>query len=203
MTHSVLIEIHGVKVEAVSGGYHLGEPGVYIPISYLNSMSDAEIGAIIRAAKADAEFASCVNLADNVLVGGSHRKLGYPIACFMEEYGDIVEMSRRWAGQNHDIDEMLYRVDLALGRSGNKKNIPEKRRQMGKNRDRIFVDIGKRDGFKCVNCGTVEMLQIDHVVPLILGGDNSMENLQFLCQGCNMRKGEKVTERALFSMMVK
>lgn len=49
-------------------------------------------------------------------------------------------------------------------------------------------------GFKCQACGAkpnkdndVE-LQIDHVVPVILGGGNEVSNLQVLCSACNSSK---------------
>ena len=35
-------------------------------------------------------------------------------------------------------------------------------------------------------------LHIDHVFPASRGGDSSFENLQFLCQDCNLRKSDKL-----------
>lgn len=42
-------------------------------------------------------------------------------------------------------------------------------------------------GNKCLRCGKNEVT-IDHVVPLSLGGSNSIDNLQPLCQSCNCSK---------------
>ncbi|HEX2077710.1 MAG TPA: HNH endonuclease [Longimicrobium sp.] len=55
-------------------------------------------------------------------------------------------------------------------------------------RDRIF----RRDGHRCVYCGTVfpaEQLSLDHVQPRMRGGDNSEGNLVTACHACNTRKG--------------
>lgn len=52
-------------------------------------------------------------------------------------------------------------------------------------RDEVF----QRDGHRCVSCGTSANLTIDHRKPRSHGGDNSLENLQTLCRGCNSRKG--------------
>lgn len=41
----------------------------------------------------------------------------------------------------------------------------------------------------CLNCDSKTDLEIDHVVPLALGGNNSLINLQVLCASCNRSKG--------------
>ncbi len=47
----------------------------------------------------------------------------------------------------------------------------------------------RRDGGRCVACGSEELLQFDHVIPLALGGASTAENLQLLCAPCNRDKG--------------
>jgi hypothetical protein len=46
-----------------------------------------------------------------------------------------------------------------------------------------------RDGLACLRCGSKTELSIDHIKPLVCGGDNSFENLQTLCKACNSAKG--------------
>ena len=46
----------------------------------------------------------------------------------------------------------------------------------------------RRDGGMCQACG-LEGNHVDHIVPRRLGGDDSLNNLQLLCQNCNLRKG--------------
>jgi 5-methylcytosine-specific restriction endonuclease McrA len=53
-------------------------------------------------------------------------------------------------------------------------------------RDRVL----NRDGHCCQRCGQGEgKLHVDHIVPKRLGGSDLMENLQTLCQMCNLSKG--------------
>jgi hypothetical protein len=53
----------------------------------------------------------------------------------------------------------------------------------------------KRDGFKCVLCGKTsddDRLEIDHIVPIVAGGNNNINNLRTLCSECN--KGKMLLE---------
>lgn len=60
-------------------------------------------------------------------------------------------------------------------------------------RERILL----RDGC-CQQCGETEgQMHIDHIVPKRLGGTDHDENLQQLCQKCNLRKGGAFFEAAL------
>lgn len=57
----------------------------------------------------------------------------------------------------------------------------------------------ERDGFSCVFCGrTVRdgaRLEIDHRLPVALGGKSVLENLQTLCFECNRGKGRRLVAR--------
>lgn len=46
-------------------------------------------------------------------------------------------------------------------------------------------------GNKCLQCGSVERVEMDHVVPIAKGGRHVVENLQPLCRSCNGAKGIK------------
>lgn len=58
---------------------------------------------------------------------------------------------------------------------------------------REVVDaVYKRDGGRCVYCGSVENLHLDHIIPFSRGGATNVENLQLLCQKCNLEKSNKI-----------
>jgi 5-methylcytosine-specific restriction endonuclease McrA len=48
-----------------------------------------------------------------------------------------------------------------------------------------------RHGRSCRYCGSTDRLHVDHIRPIARGGSNSLWNLQFLCQDCNLRKGAR------------
>ena len=51
--------------------------------------------------------------------------------------------------------------------------------------------IYERDGYRCVYCGSLERLSIDHIIPLDSRGPHCEENLVVACRRCNGSKGTK------------
>lgn len=56
----------------------------------------------------------------------------------------------------------------------------------------VVDTVWNRDGGKGVYCGSNENLHLDHIIPFSKGGDTSVENLQLLCQKCNLEKSNKI-----------
>lgn len=44
---------------------------------------------------------------------------------------------------------------------------------------------------RCVACGSVDRLEVDHIHPVSRGGSDDPANLQVLCKSCNTSKGAK------------
>lgn len=54
-------------------------------------------------------------------------------------------------------------------------------------REEVFAIHGKR----CKQCGAVDRIEIDHIVPYSKGGPDEIGNYQPLCKPCNVRKGAR------------
>jgi 5-methylcytosine-specific restriction endonuclease McrA len=58
--------------------------------------------------------------------------------------------------------------------------------------ERVRHEVWRRDQGCCINCGSNENLEYDHIIPWSRGGADTVRNLQLLCQTCNRRKGAKI-----------
>lgn len=78
------------------------------------------------------------------------------------------------------------------------KNAISRGRMTYKTKDKLFKRQGiylgtrykvlQRDNFKCKCCGSTNFLEVDHIIPVMDGGTNDLNNLQTLCKECNMGK---------------
>ena len=68
--------------------------------------------------------------------------------------------------------------------------------KMGRKREpipqKVKDEVWRRDGGRCVLCGSQENLEFDHIIPLSKGGSNTVRNIQLLCQKCNREKSNKI-----------
>jgi len=108
-----------------------------------------------------------------------------------ESYRDRFTQLEQFYGTHPDIDKVLE-LARAIPYPGFIKQL---RANITREYARLFLTIGRRDGFGCAVCGNPDQnLQIDHIVPLSKGGTNDLGNLQLLCPACNMTKSDRLEE---------
>lgn len=55
-------------------------------------------------------------------------------------------------------------------------------------------EVFKRDNYRCLECGATNKntrLHVDHIIPVSQGGSDEFDNLQTLCEECNLAKGNR------------
>jgi len=86
------------------------------------------------------------------------------------------------------LDVMISEIELYFFKKTDYKMLRKKYNSI---RKELFKKLNKKQKYCCF-CGTKDNLTIDHIIPLIKGGGNSIQNLQLLCKICNSKKGSKI-----------
>lgn len=58
--------------------------------------------------------------------------------------------------------------------------------------DKAKREVWRRDEGKCVQCGSRERLEYDHIIPVSKGGSNTVRNIELLCEKCNREKSGNI-----------
>lgn len=61
-------------------------------------------------------------------------------------------------------------------------------------------EIKRRDGYRCVYCGSDDSLTIDHIRPRSKGGPTTAANCVTACRSCNLAKGSMAVDE--FTYMI-
>ena len=85
------------------------------------------------------------------------------------------------------LDERLNKQRRIIERLKGDKTISTQRRRSIPDDVKTFV--WKRDDGVCINCGSNENLEYDHIIPVSKGGSSTARNIQLLCEECNRSKG--------------
>ena len=73
-------------------------------------------------------------------------------------------------------------------------NSKKKERKRNPIESRLRHEVFKRDNYKCKECGKTKeetILHVDHIIPVAQGGNDELDNLQTLCQACNLAKSNR------------
>lgn len=116
---------------------------------------------------------------------------------YRQQHKDRISLtSKLWGIVNRERRNATLRA--------HRKNNPEKVRVYKNNRRAYekasngkitpaeWMGLLDKYGHKCLCCGATNVkLALDHIVPLSLGGSNTIDNAQPLCKSCNSRKGNR------------
>lgn len=81
-------------------------------------------------------------------------------------------------------DAFMRQVDKELASSAphRREAIPE----------RVRHEVWRRDQGRCVECGSRERLEFDHIIPISQGGSNTARNIELRCEKHNRSKGANI-----------
>jgi hypothetical protein len=85
---------------------------------------------------------------------------------------------------------LLWPVDAPRGDASRTPESSQRRRQAIP--EQVRHAVWRRDEGRCVECGSKEKLEYDHIIPWSKGGSDTERNLQLLCETCNRQKGASI-----------
>ena len=111
---------------------------------------------------------------------------------------DLLSKVEKYKGDNETVIEF---IENAILKSLPKEALSqEELKEINRRRnikDTTRYSVLERAGFKCQCCGIKPLknndviLHIDHIIPYSLGGSDNIDNLQVLCNKCNISKRNK------------
>ena len=88
------------------------------------------------------------------------------------------------------VDRRRRKVERLRKEFLSERGLEQARRERIPEDVRIFV--WKRDEGRCVQCGSRENLEFDHMIPFSKGGGSTARNIQLLCETCNREKSDSI-----------
>lgn len=118
---------------------------------------------------------------DDKLVNGKELEIQSKLIKWTKESG-ITEVIKPTTINNSQSQDLNNRFRRNVKTSRKRKSIPQS----------VKDKVWNRDGGKCVECGSNENLEFDHIIPHSKGGANTYRNIQLLCEPCNRSKSAKI-----------
>lgn len=133
----------------------------------------------------DETFVATVSISE--LAGRNHLSRNLVLRSLKElsEHGLISVIK-----ENRSDEALVYFDQPNIG------NVPDHTTRASNPKAEQRARIYARDGYACIVCATTNVaLHLDHIVPVVQGGQHEDENLQTLCGPCNMSKaGRSMSE---------
>ena len=108
---------------------------------------------------------------------------------------DLIFKIDKYKNENETIIEFIENAILkSLPKEALSREELKEINRRRKIRDTTRYAVLERAGFKCQCCGSKPLknndviLHIDHIIPYSLGGSDNVDNLQVLCDKCNLSK---------------
>jgi HNH endonuclease len=81
-----------------------------------------------------------------------------------------------------EVAHAEMRGEEAVEAAGRRQPMPE----------HVRHEVWRRDQGRCVDCGSRERLEFDHIIPISKGGSNTARNIELRCEPCNRRKAAEI-----------
>ncbi len=127
-------------------------------------------------------FSTCITI-QNWILGKEENKLYQRVWIIKPDNTITYPDKKYW----EHVDDIISKEAQKIVNQDKNTNIKKRDPIESRLRHEVF----KRDGYKCLECGKTKentTLHVDHITPVSQGGTDELDNLQTLCQACNLAK---------------
>jgi hypothetical protein len=108
-------------------------------------------------------------------------------------YNGLFRLVDAWAEQANGRRVFKFRLELVAEEPSAQSNAPAELALTRVIPTPVKLEVWKRDKGRCVECGSVDNLHFDHVIPWSRGGSSLVaENIQLLCARHNLAKHDRI-----------
>jgi len=108
-------------------------------------------------------------------------------------YNGVFHLVDSWLEQSAGRKVFKFKLVAVEGEENFDKPVPVRPKMRRVIPTAVKLEVWKRDGGKCVRCGTTEDLHFDHIIPWSKGGSsNTADNIQLLCGKHNLKKHDRI-----------
>lgn len=111
-------------------------------------------------------------------------------------YNGIFELVDSWIEKSHNRNVFKFKLHITDKTIDQKEQRTVELKDLDHNRmipTSVKLEVWKRDEDKCVECGSMDNLHFDHILPFSKGGTSlNAKNIQLLCARHNLQKHDKI-----------
>lgn len=111
-------------------------------------------------------------------------------------YNGVFELIDSWAENSERRKVFKFKLKITDKTIDQKQKRVEEMKDLDHNRmipTSVKLEVWKRDKGRCVQCGSIDNLHFDHILPYAKGGTSlKLENIQLLCARHNLQKRDKI-----------
>jgi len=173
-------------------------PHILIPIDEISGMSPVEIGNSVLALLEEARFCQAQDYAVTFLRDPGFDYLTHNDEELQKQIMNAKDYLYEFREKDQSISECIAIIEQYEAEKENKERLKvhkvKHRKIASANYEKLFIKLGRKYGFKCLSCSSIEYLEVDHITPVSIGGKTEISNLQILCKKCNFEKGIKIID---------
>jgi hypothetical protein len=111
-------------------------------------------------------------------------------------YNGVFELVDAWVEKCDNRKVFKFKLEVTDKTIDQKEQRAKERQDLDHNRmipTSVKLEVWKRDKGQCVQCGSIDNLHFDHILPYVKGGTSlKTENIQLLCARHNLQKHDKI-----------